>query len=368
MIVLGLETSCDETAASVYDGKRVLSDIVSSQTDIHNKYGGIVPELAARRHLETIVPVVHEALEGSGITLNDIEGIAVTQGPGLIGALLVGISFAKSVSYAKKLPLIGVNHIEGHVTAILINGHDEASTSSSPPTHENQPPHPIPFPGGEREIFTAKEEVGFPYLGLIVSGGHTSLYVVNGIGSYRHLGSTRDDAAGEALDKAGKLLGLGYPAGAIIDRLAKEADPRAIKFPRALIHDSPYDFSFSGLKTFLVNLVHKEGKEFAEKNLKEMAAGYLEAVVDMLVDKTVKAARENHLGTIVLAGGVAANSRLRQKMKETAAEYGIRVLYPSIGLCTDNASMIAHLGHRYLEMGKRSGLDMNGIPDWPLPQ
>lgn len=334
MIVLGLETSCDETAASVYDGKRVLSDIVSSQTDIHNKYGGIVPELAARRHLETIVPVVHEALEGSGITLNDIEGIAVTQGPGLIGALLVGISFAKSVSYAKKLPLIGVNHIEGHVTAILISGHD----------------------------------VEFPYLGLIVSGGHTSLYIVNGIGSYRHLGSTRDDAAGEALDKAGKLLGLGYPAGAIIDRLAREADPRAIRFPRALIHDSPYDFSFSGLKTFLVNLVHKEGKEFAEKNLKEIAAGYLEAVVDMLVDKTVKAARENHLGTIVLAGGVAANSRLRQKMRETAAEYGIRVLYPSIALCTDNASMIAHLGHRYLEMGKRSGLDMNGIPDWPLPQ
>ncbi len=334
MIVLGIETSCDETAASVYDGKRVLSDIVSSQTDIHNKYGGIVPELASRRHLETIVPVVHEALEGSGVTLNDIEGIAVTQGPGLIGALLVGISFAKSVSYAKKLPLIGVNHIEGHVTAILINSHD----------------------------------VGFPYLGLIVSGGHTSLYVVNGIGSYRHLGSTRDDAAGEALDKAGKLLGLGYPAGAIIDRLAKEADPKGIKFPRALIHGAPYDFSFSGLKTFLVNLVHREGKEFAENNLKEIAAGYLEAVVDMLVDKTVKAARENHLGTIVLAGGVAANSRLRQKMRETAAEYGIRVLYPSISLCTDNASMIAHLGHRYLEMGKRSSLDMNGIPDWPLPQ
>ncbi|MDO8446996.1 MAG: tRNA (adenosine(37)-N6)-threonylcarbamoyltransferase complex transferase subunit TsaD [Deltaproteobacteria bacterium] len=333
MIVLGLETSCDETAASVYDGKKVLSDIVSSQTDIHNKYGGIVPELAARRHLETIVPVVHEALEGSGVTLNDIEGIAVTQGPGLIGALLVGISFAKSVSYAKKLPLIGVNHIEGHVTAILL-----------------------------------EEEVEFPYLGLIVSGGHTSLYIVNGIGSYRHLGSTRDDAAGEALDKAGKLLGLGYPAGAIIDRLAKEADPKAIKFPRALIPGAPYDFSFSGLKTFLVNLVHREGKEFAEKNLKEIAAGYLEAVVDMLVDKTLKAARENHLGTIVLAGGVAANSRLRQKMRETAAEYGIRVAYPSTSLCTDNASMIAHLGHRYLEMGKRSGLDMNGIPDWPLPQ
>ena len=208
----------------------------------------------------------------------------------------------------------------------------------------------------------------FPYLGLIVSGGHTSLYVVNGIGGYRHLGSTRDDAAGEAMDKAGKLLGLGYPAGAIIDRLAKDADPRAIKFPRAVIHGSPYDFSFSGLKTFLVNLVHKEGKEFAEKNLNEIAAGYQEAVVDMLVDKTVKAARGNYLGTIVLAGGVAANSRLRLKMREAAAEHGIKVLYPSTSLCTDNASMIAHLGHRYLEMGKRSGLDMNGIPDWPLPQ
>lgn len=333
MMVLGIESSCDETAAAVFDGKRVLSDVVSSQTEIHNKYGGIVPELASRRHMETILPVVHEALKGSGVALDDIQGIAVTQGPGLIGALLVGISFSKALSYARKLPLVGVNHIEGHVTAILL-----------------------------------EEEVPFPYLGLIVSGGHTSLYIVNGIGSYRHLGSTRDDAAGEALDKAGKLLGLGYPAGAIIDRLAREADPKAIRFPRAIIHGGPYDFSFSGLKTFLVNLISKEGKEFAERNLNDIAAGYLEAVVDMLVDKTVKAARENHLVTIVMAGGVAANSRLRQKMRETAAEYGIKVLYPSIPLCTDNASMIAHLGHRYLEMGKRSGLDMNGRPDWPLPE
>lgn len=333
MMVLGIESSCDETAAAVFDGKRVLSDVVSSQTEIHNKYGGIVPELASRRHMETILPVVHEALKGSGVALDDIQGIAVTQGPGLIGALLVGISFSKALSYARKLPLVGVNHIEGHVTAILL-----------------------------------EEEVPFPYLGLIVSGGHTSLYIVNGIGSYRHLGSTRDDAAGEALDKAGKLLGLGYPAGAVIDRLAKEADPKAIRFPRAIIHGGPYDFSFSGLKTFLVNLVHKEGKEFAEKNLNSIAAGYLEAVVDMLVEKTVRAARENHLNTIVMAGGVAANSRLRLKMRETAEEYGIRVLYPSISLCTDNGAMIAHLGHRYLEMGKRSGLDMNGRPDWPLPE
>lgn len=333
MMVLGIESSCDETAAAVFDGKRVLSDVVSSQTEIHNKYGGIVPELASRRHMETILPVVHEALKGSGVALDDIQGIAVTQGPGLIGALLVGISFSKALSYARKLPLVGVNHIEGHVTAILL-----------------------------------EEEVPFPYLGLIVSGGHTSLYIVNGIGSYRHLGSTRDDAAGEALDKAGKLLGLGYPAGAVIDRLAKEADPKAIRFPRAIIHGGPYDFSFSGLKTFLVNLVHKEGKEFAERNLNDIAAGYLEAVVDMLVEKTVRAARENHLNTIVMAGGVAANSRLRLKMRETAEEYGIRVLYPSISLCTDNGAMIAHLGHRYLEMGKRSGLDMNGRPDWPLTQ
>lgn len=333
MIVLGIESSCDETAASVYDGKKVLSDIVSSQTDIHNKYGGIVPELAARRHLEMILPVVHESLHGAGLTLDQIEGIAVTQGPGLIGALLVGISFAKSVSYAKNIPLVGVNHIEGHVTAVLL-----------------------------------EEDVKFPYLGLIVSGGHTSLYIIHGIGRYQHLGSTRDDAAGEALDKAGKLLGLGYPAGAIIDKLAKEADPKAIKFPKAQIHGTPYDFSFSGIKTFLANLVHKEGKEFAEKNLNAIAAGYLEAVVDMLVDKTVKAAREHNLKDIVLAGGVAANSRLRQKMKETAAEFGIKVYYPSIRLCTDNAAMIAHLGHKYLEMGKRSGLDMNGMPDWPLPQ
>lgn len=331
MLVIGIETSCDETAAAVFDGRKVLSDIVSSQTDIHNKYGGIVPELASRRHIEMILPVVDKALESSGVALSGIEGVSVTQGPGLIGALLVGVSFSKALSYAKKLPLVGVNHIEGHITAILL-----------------------------------EEEVTFPYLGLIVSGGHTSLYVVNGIGNYRHLGSTRDDAAGEALDKGGKLLGLGYPAGAIIDRLAAEADPKAIKFPRAVVHGSPYDFSFSGLKTFLVNLVRREGNGFAERNLKEIAAGYLEAVVDMLVEKTVKAARENNLATIVIAGGVAANSRLRHKMKESALEYGIKVLYPSIPLCTDNASMIAHLGHKYLEMGKRSGFDMNGIPDWPL--
>ncbi|MBI4745405.1 MAG: tRNA (adenosine(37)-N6)-threonylcarbamoyltransferase complex transferase subunit TsaD [Deltaproteobacteria bacterium] len=333
MIVLGIETSCDETAAAVFDGKKVLSDIVSSQIDIHNKYGGIVPELAARRHMEMLLPVVHEALQVAGVSINGIEGVAVTQGPGLIGALLVGVSFAKALAYTKKLPMVGVNHIEGHISAILL-----------------------------------EEKVTFPYLGLVVSGGHTSLYIVNGIGSYRHLGSTRDDAAGEALDKAGKLLGLGYPAGAVIDRLAEGADPKIIKFPKAMIHESQYDFSFSGLKTFLANLVHKEGKEFAEKNLNAIAAGYLETVVDMLVDKTVKAARENMLNTIVIAGGVAANSRLRQKMREAGAEFGKMVLYPSIPLCTDNASMIAHLGHSYLGMGKRSGLDMNGIPDWPLPE
>ena len=332
MLVLGIETSCDETAAAVFDGRKVLSDIISSQTDIHNRYGGIVPELASRRHLEMLLPVVDKALESSGVALSDIEGISVTQGPGLIGALLVGVSFSKAFSYAKKLPLVGVNHVEGHLTAILL-----------------------------------EEDVKFPYLGLIVSGGHTSLYTVNGIGKYRYLGSTRDDAAGEALDKGGKLLGLGYPAGATIDRLAAEADPKAIKFPRAVVHGSSYDFSFSGLKTFLVNLVYREGKGFAEGNLKEIAAGYLEAVVDMLVEKTVKAARESHLQTIVIAGGVAANSRLRKKMKDSAWEHGIKVLYPSVPLCTDNASMIAHLGHCYLMMGKHSGLDMNGIPDWPLP-
>lgn len=333
MIVLGIESSCDETAAAVFDGRKVLSDIVSSQTDIHDKYGGIVPELAARRHLEMVLPVVHEALEKAGIPLTALEGIAVTQGPGLIGALLVGVSFAKALAYEKKLPLVGVNHIEGHITAVLL-----------------------------------EEEVKFPYLGLIVSGGHTSLYIVDDIGRYRHLGSTRDDAAGEALDKAGKLLGLGYPAGAVIDRLARDGDSTAIKFPRAKLHGSPYDFSFSGIKTFLVNLVHKEGKEFAEKNLNNIAAGYLEAVVDMLVEKTIKAATENHINTIVLAGGVAANSRLRQKMRDAGGEFAINVLYPSIPLCTDNASMIAHLGHRYLVNGKRSGLDMNGIPDWPLQE
>ena len=329
MLILGIDTSCDDTAASVVrDGRVMISNVVSSQNEIHTKYGGIVPELASRRHIEMILPVVDEALKQAGAGFSDLSAIAVCQGPGLIGSLLVGCSFAKAVCYAKNIPLVAVNHLEGHVLSPML---------------EDQKPE-------------------FPFLSLIVSGGHTSLYVVEGFGRYIELGRTRDDAAGEAYDKVAKLLGLGYPGGPVIDRLAAEGDAHAIAFPRAYLPDT-FDFSFSGLKTAVLNFLKERGTAGGIKPdgeaLKDIAASFQRSVVEVLVRKTEWAVRKKGIRRVALAGGVAANSGLRKRIKEMGEEKEVEVYLPSINLCTDNAAMIAAAGyHRFLK-NELSGLDLN---------
>ncbi|MEJ2201169.1 MAG: tRNA (adenosine(37)-N6)-threonylcarbamoyltransferase complex transferase subunit TsaD, partial [Desulfuromonadaceae bacterium] len=280
MLLLTIESSCDETAAAVVrDGRQVLSNIVASQVDVHARYGGVVPELASRKHLEAISVVVDEALQQAGVTLDDIEGLAVTRGPGLVGALLVGLSVAKAIAFARNLPLVGVHHIEGHILAPLL-----------------------------------EHEVAFPYLALAVSGGHTHLYRVDGIGCYRTLGRTLDDAAGEAFDKVAKLLGLGYPGGVQIDRLAAKGNSRAIDFPRPMLHRKNLDFSFSGIKTAVLNQVNELHGPMDMEALQDLAASFQAAVVEVLCKKTLRAAKEEGLNRIVVAGGVACNSGLRAEM------------------------------------------------------
>src|SRR5512139_3626581 len=324
MRVLAIETSCDDTGAAVIlDGRRILSNIVSSQVPVHQKYGGVVPELASRRHIESIVPIVSEALDRARVTLKEIDGIAVTQGPGLVGSLLVGLSFAKSMAFASGLSFIGVNHIEAHLSAIFL---------------EEKPPR-------------------FPFIGLVVSGGHTSLFRMDGFGKYRRLGQTRDDAAGEAFDKVAKLLGLGYPGGPIIDELSLAGNPKAVRFPRPVLSKNSFDFSFSGLKTAVVNYVraHPEPPEgYPEDLLRNIVSSFQEAVIDVLARKTLRAAHHERLERIVLSGGVAANSCLRQRMAEDASREGIEVYIPSPDFCTDNAAMIGVVGSEYLAKGLRS--------------
>jgi N6-L-threonylcarbamoyladenine synthase len=331
--VLGIETSCDETAASVVeDGRRVLSDVVSTQIDIHRRWGGVVPELASRNHVVQLMPVVDEALVRAGVAPRDLDGLAVTSGPGLVGALLVGVQVAKALALAWGKPLVRVNHLEGHLLA----------------------------------AFLAEDPPEFPYLGLVVSGGHTSLYVAEGFGRYRLLGQTRDDAAGEAFDKGAKLLGLPYPGGVAIDRLAKDGDPRAVRFPRANVKRGPLEFSFSGLKTALLHHVKRHGAP-RERELADLCASYQEAIVSALVQKLFKAARGLQLPRVVISGGVAANSRLRAAVAERAAEYEeMRVLVPAVRLCTDNAAMIAVAGTHALLRGERDGPELNADPAWRL--
>ena len=334
MLLLTLETSCDETSAAVVrDGRDVLSNIIASQVDLHAKYGGVVPELASRRHLETISPVLNEALECAAVTLDDLDGIAVTRGPGLVGALLVGVSFAKALAYARQLPLVGVHHIEGHILAIQL-----------------------------------EQPVAYPYLALAVSGGHTHLFKVDGIGQYRLLGRTVDDAAGEAFDKVGKMLGLGYPGGPIIDRLAAEGNAGDIRFPRPMLKKETLDFSFSGVKTSVLNFLQKEPKLPQGERLNAVAAAFQDAVVDVLTQKAFRAARAEGLARIVVAGGVACNRGLRHRFAEMANHEGVDVFFPSPVLCSDNAAMLAVAAEYYLSRGAQAPLDMNAVSSWPLEQ
>ena len=334
MYTLGIETSCDETAAAVLRDDKVLSSIVSSQIDIHKKFGGVVPELASREHLRNLMPIIREALAAASVTLNDINLIAATYTPGLIGALLVGVSAAKAIAYARGIPFIGVHHGEGHILAAHLE-----------------------YPG-----------IGYPYIALLVSGGHTALYHVKGLGEYRLLGQTRDDAAGEAYDKVAKLLGLEYPGGPVLDKLAQEGNPGTVKFPRG--HLSGYDFSFSGLKTAVRNHImlftSKDKGLDPGLNIKDVAASFQAAVVDTLVDKTVQAAAETNVDKIVVAGGVAANSLLRKRMKDETEKHGTELYLPAMGLCIDNAAMIALAGYLHHRRGETSRLDLNPRPSMAL--
>lgn len=313
-LILGIETSCDETAASVVDNeKQVLSNIVSSQVDIHSEYGGIVPELASRRHLENIRPVIDSAITEAGVTLNEIDAIAVTIGPGLVGALLVGLSTAKSICYALDKPLIGINHLEGHIFAIFL-----------------------------------EEELPFPFVALVVSGGHTDLYLMHELGRIETLGRTRDDAAGECFDKAARMMGLGYPGGPIINKLAHQGDPKKIPFPRPMFSNHSFDFSFSGLKTSIKTWKASNfpAEQISEgQDLYDAAASFQEAVVDVLVSKTFLAAEGNNIKRIVVSGGVACNTRLRERFRREGTEKGIEVHIPRSIFCTDNAAMIAVAAH-----------------------
>lgn len=331
--ILAIESSCDETAASVVrNGRTVLSNVISSQIDLHTLFGGVVPEIASRKHIEKINQVVTMALEEAKVTLEDITAVGVTYGPGLVGALLVGVAEAKAIAYAAKKPLIGVHHIEGHVSANYIE-------------------HP---------------ELEPPFLCEIISGGHTHLVIVKDYGEFEILGRTRDDAAGEAFDKVARAIGLGYPGGPKIDRVSKQGNPRAIEFPRAHIEDAPYDFSFSGLKSAVLNYLNQcdmKGEKYVQA---DVAASFQQAVVDVLVSNAMQAARDRNIKKFAIAGGVASNSALRAAMKQACAENGIDFYYPSPVLCTDNAAMIGCAAYYEYQKGTRSGWDLNAVPNLKL--
>ncbi len=315
-LLLGIETSCDETSAAVVcGGDEVLSLVISSQTDLHARYGGVVPELASRAHLEAILPVVHEALDVAGVGLADLDGVAVTRGPGLIGALLVGLTAAKAISFAMGIPLLAVNHLEAHIYANFLS-----------------------FP-----------ELEPPLVAFVVSGGHTLLVYMQAHRDYQVLGETLDDAAGEAYDKVARFLGLGYPGGPIIDRLARQGDPRAVAFPRAMMRDGTYNFSLSGLKTAVINHVRKLRDKGEVVPVEDIAASFQAAVVEVQVHKIVRAAGEMGVKSVLLAGGVAANRYLRDELEGALSGKGIELYYPPLDLCMDNAAMIASLGYRMLE-------------------
>ncbi len=329
IIILGIESSCDETSAAVVkNGRMVLSNIISSQVDLHAEYGGVVPEIASRKHVELIIPVIDSALSEAGITLEEVDGIAVTYGPGLVGALLVGVSAAKALSAALDKPLIKVHHIEGHIAANYI-------------THPDLAP---------------------PYVCLVASGGHSHIVYVNDYLDFTILGRTRDDAAGEAFDKIARVLGLGYPGGPVIDKQAKLGNPKAIRFPRVNFPGDSLDFSFSGLKTAVINHINHARQVGEELNIPDICASFQQAVVDVLVDHTIKAAQAQEVKTIALAGGVAANSLLREDLEKRAKKAGFKAISPALILCTDNAAMIASAGYYSFIAQEFADLTLNAIP------
>ena len=332
-VTLAIESSCDETAAAVMlDGREVLSSIISSQIDIHKLYGGVVPEIASRHHLENVNMVVDQALQEAGITFDDLDMIGVTYGPGLVGALLIGLATAKAYALASGKPLIGVHHIHGHICANYIE-------------HRELEP---------------------PFMALVISGGHTNIVEVTGYNECRVLGGTRDDAAGEAYDKVARVLGLGYPGGPLIDKLAKEGDPHAVEFKRVFLEKGSLDFSFSGIKTGVLNYINSEKQAGREINTADVAAGFQAAVLDVIVAKTVSAAVDMNKDRIVMAGGVASNSRLREMMEKECSRRGIKLYYPSPILCTDNAAMIGCAAYYRYMSGYRDDLTLDAVPDLKL--
>lgn len=333
LLTLAIETSCDETScAIVKDGREVLSNIISSQIDIHRKFGGVVPEIASRKHIESINNIIQEALDEANVGFKDIDLIGVTRGPGLVGALLVGISAAKSLAFGLDIPIVGVNHIEGHICANYIQ-------------HKDLEP---------------------PFTCLVVSGGHSYLLQANGYNDYELIGRTRDDAAGEAFDKVARSLGLPYPGGPFIDKLAKEGNPEAIAFPRVFLENSSYDFSFSGLKTSVLNYIHNMEQKGEEINIPDVAASFQQAVMDVLVEKTFRLAKSKDSKKIVLAGGVASNSSLRNLMEKRGLEENISIYYPNSILCTDNAAMIGSAAYFNFISGIQSNLDFKVMPNLGL--
>ena len=339
MNLLAIESSCDESSAAIWQEGQLVANIVASQIPIHARYGGVVPELASRAHVLDVPKVVEQALASSQLSLEQIDAFAVTQGPGLVGSLLVGIEMAKALAYSVDKPLLGVNHIEAHLMAAAI------------------------------AVEEGWDELSFPFVGLVVSGGHTSLYLVEETGRYTALGHTRDDAAGEALDKVGKMLGLGYPGGIHIDRLAKTGDRKALRFPRAMKRRGNLEFSFSGLKTSVLTHLEREGKPEGERALADLCASVQEAVVDVLVSKLIWAARANQAKCVVISGGVSANSRLRERLREASRSAGLAACVPPRSLCTDNAGMVAGLGAFYFERQPSacfSSHELNARSSWRI--
>ena len=333
VLILAIESSCDETAAAVVkNGRTVLSNIISSQIELHKRYGGVVPEIASRKHIEKINQVIEEALEEADTTLDDLDAIGVTYGPGLVGALLVGVAEAKAISFAKNIPLVGVHHIEGHIAANYV---------------ENPDLEP-------------------PFLCLVVSGGHTHLVIVKDYGEFQILGRTRDDAAGEAFDKVARAIGLGYPGGPKIDKLAKEGNPYAMDFPKAKMEDSPYDFSFSGVKSAVLNYLNKCRMQGEEIVAADVAASFQRCVVEVLVEHAMAAAADYHIDKLAIAGGVASNSGLRSAMEKACQENNIQFYHPSPILCTDNGAMIGAAAYYEYKKGVRHGWDLNAVPNLRL--